>query len=96
MAIMLEITDRFNLTGIGLLYLIKRIPNVNYKVGDIFFDRNGNRFKVKAFPMVTYKRDGIPLSDLPVNVILENLSGIEVQGDIIASDMSAFDEKLLQ
>ena len=45
-----------------LVYIVEPVPYFNFSVGDVFIDRKGNNFKVKAFPMVNWKPEDIDTS----------------------------------
>ena len=46
-----RIKDRFKITGRGIIYLIEMKSDVIIKIGDVFQDLNGNRFRLSGIEM---------------------------------------------
>ena len=51
MGIILRIKDRFNITGRGKIYLIEMKSDAVIKIGDVFEDLTGNRFRISGIEM---------------------------------------------
>lgn len=84
MAEVFKIIDRFKLTGRGTVYALKVNKGVILKVGDLLFDFRGNKFKVTGIEMPTRCWDYLPpAEELPIGILVELVSGIEAEGDVL-------------
>lgn len=82
--------DMLNLSNYGIIYIMKNeTPLCTYKAGDIFFDLNGCRFRLKSIEMINYRtQDSIDYSI--AGLIFENLDNAEIQGSILVSEILGF------
>mgnify|MGYP003300085958 CR=1 FL=1 len=87
MADILRIQDRFNITGRGLVYTVKYNKGAIIRIGDLFYDLRGYRFKVKGIEMFLGRIADVPFDELPIGIMFELLDGIEVTGNILVSEL---------
>lgn len=85
-----RIIDRFKLTGRGTIYIIKKSSKDSFlSSGDLLFDLHGNKFKVTGIEMFTRHWNNMPSTEeLPIGIKLEQLSGMEVKGNILVRDLT--------
>ncbi len=83
----LRILDRFYITGRGTVYTVKKFLHSNIRIGDLFYDLRGNRFKIKCIEMVSRIPSGKNLDELPLVLGFELIDGIEAEGNILVRDM---------
>lgn len=88
MADLLRIHDRFNITGRGLVYTVKYNKNAVIRIGNLFYDLRGYRFKVKGIEMFHGRIADVPFDELPIGIMFELLDGVEVTGNILVSELS--------
>lgn len=82
-----RITDRFEITGRGIVYTIKPSKVAVLHMEDILCDLHGNRFMVKGIEMFGRYMGDTPVEDQPVGIMLESLSGTEAKGNILVRDL---------
>ncbi len=84
-----RIIERFKLTGRGTIYIIKLSRNSVLNLGDILFDLHGNKFKVSGIEICgRYWNNIPPIEELPRGIKFEQLSGVEVEGNILVRDLT--------
>ncbi|MCR5608278.1 MAG: ATP-grasp domain-containing protein [Lachnospiraceae bacterium] len=83
-----RILDQLNITSKGIIYTIINYANSNICIGDILYDLHGNRFKVKSLELLKYIPNGISTEDKPIGLIIEYIDKVEVQGNILVSNLS--------
>lgn len=89
MATILRILNKFYIKNQGMVYTTKNesYPNT-FKIDDIFFDLQGNRFKIKGIEMIKLANvTNISLDT--TGVMLEALDNCEVQGQLLVSEPAA-------
>jgi hypothetical protein len=79
-----RVEERFTVSNVGTIYTIGKLCENEIWVGDILYDLQGNRFKIKAIESFT--RVKTKIDELPLNVMLELLDNIDVQGNILVSN----------
>lgn len=86
MATILRIYDKFEIAGRGNVYSIKNetYPG-SFKLGDVFFDLTGNRFKVTGIEMYRCSTSG-EISPDKSGIMLENIDNTEIQGQLLISE----------
>ena len=72
-----RISDRFKIAGIDTVYTVKNYVHSNVRIGDILYDLQGNRFKVKSIEMFRQILDETSMEDMPLGIILECMDGVE-------------------
>lgn len=87
MADILRIQDKFMITGRGPVYTVKHNKDAIIRMGDLFYDLYGKRFKVKGIEMVRTLTTDIPWDELPVGVLFEMVDGVEVTGNMLVAEM---------
>lgn len=87
MADILRIQDRFNITGRGLVYTAKYNKGAIIRIGDLFYDLQGHRFKVKGVEMFRRCFPDVPFDELPIGIMFELLDGEEITGNILVSEL---------
>ena len=88
MAEVYRITDRFNITGRGPVYIVKISKGAVLRLDDILYDLQGNKFRVKGIEMIRMMITDIPFEERPVGILFELLSGVEAQGNILVRDLT--------
>lgn len=88
MADILRIQDRFSITGRGLAYTVKYNKGAIIRIGDLFYDLQGHRSKVKELEMLRRCFPDVPLDGLSIGIMFELLDGVEVTGNILVSELS--------
>ena len=78
-----RILDRFKIIGVGTIFLIKNHMRSVISVGDIFYDIQGNRFKVTGIEIPRCTSESMDFEDLPLGLRFEQLDGVEVAGNIL-------------
>lgn len=79
-----RIIECFKLTGRGTIYTIKLSRDSVLSLGDILFDLHGNKFKVSGIEIFgRYWGNMTPIEESPRGIKLEQLSGVEVKGNIL-------------
>lgn len=82
-----RITDRFKITGRGIVYMVEISKGATIHMGDILFDLKGNRFKVKGIEMFRRLPDGKSFEDMPVGLMFELLDDVEVSGNVMVREL---------
>lgn len=82
-----RILDRFKIAGRGIIYTIENNNKANIRIGDILFDLRNNGFKVKGVEMLRRLLGDNQMDEIPVGILLEPLSGAEVNGTILARNL---------
>ena len=75
-----RITDRFKITGRGIIYTIGNDKDTIIRLGDILYDLHGSQFKVKGIEMIRKRSDAIHITNAPIGLFFESISGAEVGG----------------
>lgn len=83
-----RISDRFKIAGIDTVYTVKNYVNSNVRIGDILYDLQGNRFKVKSIEMFRQILDETSMEDMPLGIILECMDGVEAEGNILVRNLT--------
>jgi hypothetical protein len=89
MADVFRILDRFKITGRGTVYTLKNYAHSEIRIGDVFYDLQGNRFKVKGIEMSRQIPDGMSIEDIPLGLIFELMDGVEPEGNMFVRDLEA-------
>lgn len=87
MADVLRILDRFMITGRGLVYTVKNNKNTVIKAGDLYYDLQGHRFKVKGIEEFCGNIKEFSIEERPLGFMLEMLDGADVTGNILVTDL---------
>lgn len=82
-----RITDRFEITGRGIVYSVDISEGADVHMGDILLDLRGNRFKVKDIAMIGKIADGKSMEDMAVGLLFELLDGNDVSGNILVKNL---------
>lgn len=56
-----RILERFKITGRGTVYIVKNLAYSNVRIGDILYDLQSNRFKIKSIEMFRRISDGFQM-----------------------------------
>ena len=88
MADVFRITDRFNICGKGTLYTLKNCTQSDIHIGDILYDLNSNRFKVRDIELIKRIRDGVSIDDVPLGLSFELIDGVEAEGNMLVTSLS--------
>ena len=88
MAAVLRIIDRFKITGRGTVYTVENCFHSEIRIGDLFFDLHGNRFKIKGIEMFHRFLEGVGPDDWPLGLLFDPIDGTDVVGNILVSDQS--------
>ncbi len=86
MADILRVIDKFK-TSFGFIYMIESqsLGNSKISVGDILYDLQGNRFKVKGIEMFRAFIDMDP-EKIPIGILAGLLDGVELEGYILSHE----------
>lgn len=88
MADMFRILDRFKITGRGMVYTVKNYAHSVISVGDVLYDLQSNRFRVKDIGRSRQNPDGMNIEDLPLELMFELIDGVEAEGNVLIRSMS--------
>lgn len=89
MADVLRIVDKFVITGMGTVYMVKPCKDATIRVGDTFYDLRGNKFAVKGIEMFRRKMlADVAIENLPIGLLFDRVDGVEVHGNILVGDIS--------
>jgi len=80
----LNIYDRFNVTGRGMLYMVDFPEKIIIRLGDEMCDNKGHRFKVKGMDMGRKVPDIDGVDFIPLILWFENIDGVEIEEDTIS------------
>ncbi len=84
MSAVFKITDRFKITGRGIVYTLKPNENITIKIGDCLFDLCGHEFKVIGIEKPHRCWEYMPpIETLPIGILVELSSGFEAEGDVL-------------
>lgn len=86
MADVLRIIDRLKITDTSPVYVVEKNRDAFIRVGDVFEDLHGNRFKVKGIEMFRKTCEGKDLEDIPLGLMFELVDGVEAQGNLLVRD----------
>lgn len=78
-----RILERFKITGRGTVYTIKKDEQTNIRIGDILFDLQGNRFKVRGIEMFRRLTEHFDFDKMPLGIMFELMDGVEAYGNIL-------------
>ncbi len=84
----LRIIDRFEIKDRGTIYVVENCFHSVVRIGDLFFDLHGNRFKIKGMEMFRPFLDGIDPKDWPLGLLFDPIDGTDAVGSILVSDQS--------
>ena len=87
MADVFRILDRFKITGRGTVYTVKNYAHSDIRIGDILYDLQSNRFKVKGVEMFRNISDGMNIEDIPLGLTFELIDGIEAEGNLLVRNL---------
>ncbi len=85
MSEVLKIVDRFDITGCGTIYIVDHGKDCKVRIGDSFFDLQGNEFIIKGIEMKRNSR-WKSFHEMPWSLHFENSEGIEIEGSILLRD----------
>ncbi len=84
-----RITDKFRISGVGIVYMLKIDKGNTIHVGDIYQDLRGSHFKIRGIEMIHRMiSSSISYDELPIGVLFELLDGVEVSGNILVKDVT--------
>lgn len=86
MAEVFRILDRFNIAEKGDLYILQQYLNSDIHIGDIIFDLQSNRFKVKGIEMVRRKPGVIGNEEESLGLLFELVDGASAEGSILVKN----------
>ena len=78
-----RILDRFKITGGGTVYAVKNYSHSNIRIGDVFYDLQGNRFKVRGIGMFRRITEGMNFEDMPQELMFGLMDGAEAEGNML-------------
>ncbi len=82
-----RILDRFKITDRGTIYTVKNHAHSNIRIGDVLYDFQSNRFKVKGIEMFRRIPDGMSIEDMPIGLMFELMDGVEVEGNMLVRSL---------
>ena len=82
----LRIKERFNITGRGIIYVVEMKNDTVIRIGDIFNDLSGNRYRLIGIEMFHRSLAEINKDYQEVGVRFELIDRKEVQGDLLFMD----------
>lgn len=83
-----RILDRFKITGRGTVYTVKNYARSNIRIGDVLYDFQSNRFRVKGIEMFRRIPDGMSIEDMPLGLLFELMDGVEAEGNMLVRNMA--------
>lgn len=86
MLTVLRITERFTITGRGVVYVVEMSKDATVRVGETYEDLRGNRFKIKGIEMFRKIPDERNMEDMPVGVLFELVDKVEALGNILVKE----------
>lgn len=81
-----RILDRFKIAGTGTIYTVKNCTHSTIRIGDILYDLQGNRFRVKGIEMFRQILDEASRDDMPLGIMLEYMDGVEAEGNLFVKN----------
>lgn len=87
MADVFRILDRFKITGRGTVYTVKNYSHSNIRIGDVLYDLQSNRFKVKGSDMFRRISDRMSIEDMPLGLLVELMDGTEAEGNMLVRSL---------
>ena len=81
-----RIKKRFNIAGCGFIYIVEINSDAVIRIGDIFKDLSGNRFRLIGIEMFHRSLAEINKDYQEVGVRFELIDRKEVQGDLLFMD----------
>ena len=87
MADVFRILDRFIITGRGTVYTVKNYSHSNIRIGDILYDLQSNRFKVKGIEMFRWIPNGMDIEDMPLGLMFELIDGADAEGNMLVRSL---------
>lgn len=81
-----RIKKRFNITGCRFIYIVEINSDTVIRIGDIFKDLSGNRFRLIGIEMFHRSLAEINKDYQEVGVRFELIDRKEVQGDLLFMD----------
>lgn len=82
-----RIIDWLNITGTGLIYIIRIDDNSILRIGDVLYDLQGNSFKVKGIEMFHTQFKDLEYGKDVVGIMFDSVDGIGVEGNILVRDL---------
>lgn len=82
-----RILERFKIAGRGVVYIIKNYAKINIRIGDIMYDLQGNRFKVKGIEGFRRITESIGSEDMSCGIMFEFMDGVEAQGSVLVRSL---------
>ena len=82
-----RIQERFNIAGIGSVYILDQNKEATIHIGDILVDLCGKHFKIKGIEMFRRIPDGISIDDTQRGIMFELMDGVEVSGNVLVRDL---------
>lgn len=86
MADILRIQDRCNISNRGHVYTFKYNKDTVIRLGDLFYDLQGHRFKVKGLEAAHGYPTDVLNDELLIRATFECLDGVEATGNILVSE----------
>lgn len=84
---MFRILERFKITGRGTVYIVKNLAYSNVRIGDILYDLQSNRFKIKSIEMFRRISDGMNGDDISFGFMFELMDGVEAEGNMFVRSL---------
>ena len=80
-----RVIDRFNITGRGTIYILKKRKedDFGFRLGDILCDLRGDRFEIAGIEMFRYTPGHESLLDTQIGVLLNPLDNCQVCGSLL-------------
>ncbi len=86
MADILRIIERFKITDKDTIYTIETSRDADIRMGRVYEDLRGNRFKVKAVEMLERISNENPLVEMPLGLMFELIDEVEPYGNILVKE----------
>ena len=79
----LRIKERFNITGRGIIYVVEMKNDTVIRIGDVFEDLRGNRFRLSGIEMFRRTLEKMDGDYQEIGVMFELIDKKEVQGNFL-------------
>ena len=79
----LRIKERFNITGRGIIYVVEMKNDTVIRIGDVFEDLRGNRFRLSGIEMFRRTLEKMDGDYQEIGLMFELIDKKEVQGNFL-------------
>ncbi len=86
MGTVLRIIDKFNITGHGIVYIVKPNKDTVIHMDEVFYDLAGNEFKVTGIEMSRKLLNSFDQDETTIGLLFQTVDGVQARGSILVSN----------